>query len=956
MTLTKPRAPMLAAMVVFLVTIVPSVILIQRSEQQLNKNEQARITELANDHARTLERSIERALSASYALAALVHQGKGVVAELDEVAAQLLPYYPGAAALGVAPGGVVRQISPLAGNEGALGHDMLNEPARAMESRIARDTGRLTLSGPFALVQGGFGAVGRLPVYLHADNGESPFWGFATVLLRFPDAIAPAGLGKLTERGADFELWRIDPQSGKKQSIAASTVHPLIAPVHRNIEVPNGLWTLSVASRAGTHDPARLLLKGSLALLLSVLMGTIARLVLELREHQQGLEALVAERSSEIIATQRQLQSTLDAIPDLLFEVGLDGLIHGCHAHSDQRLISPPDEVLGKTVYACLPNQVSSIVMSALHEADQLGSSHGRQVELRAPGKRRWFELSVARKAVDGSKEARFIVLARDITERKVQEERMRRLLAEQDSIFRNALVGIIHIRHRRIVACNRRVDQILGYPASELIGASFIQLHESPEAHAAFGERAYAALAKGHNFTEELLLRRKDGSLFWSALTGCAIDSAQPHEGSIWVLADISERMRAEESHRRLNQELEQRVTQRTEELLVAKEEAERANLAKSEFLSRMSHELRTPLNAILGFSQLLEADRRAPLNADQAENLGEIMRAGEHLLDLINEVLDLARIESGRFDLAAEAVDVAGLIQECLGLLRPLADQHRVLLETSAPEGLTIRTDRLRLRQLLLNLASNAIKYNREGGSVTIAVQISHESCHIAVSDTGIGIDAEFMPRIFTPFERHQSVADKIEGTGIGLALCRRIVDAMAGHIAVESQPGVGSVFTVTLPYTDTLPAKHTDTVETVPTPLARPYAPLPASRTVLYIEDNPTNLRLVQRILAALPHVHLIDAPSAEVGINLARAHLPELILMDIGLPGMNGVTALHTLRDDPATRAIPVIAVSANAMPADVAHAHAAGFNDYLTKPLDVNRFRELINDYLKDGLP
>lgn len=950
MKLAFVRTPMAAAVVAFLLATVPALIWIERSERQVRLEERAYAAELAGDRAHALARSIDRVLSATYAMAALVQQGNGEVPDFDATAARLLPLYPGASAVALAPAGVVRRIVPLAGNEGAIGHDMLNDPARAVEARAARDTGRLTLSGPFPLVQGGIGGVGRLPVYLQAGSGKHSFWGFVTILLRFPEALQSASLGLLAERGMAYELWRIDPETGLKQVIAASAGGPLIDPVQRTVDVPNGQWTLSVAS-IKDDDPGRLPLKLGLGLVFSLLVGAIARLLFELSLRRQGLEVQVAERSHEIVAAQRQLQSTLDAIPDLLFELDLDGRCHDYHSHTADLNAILADGVIGRTVDELLPRGAARVVGAALREADETGRSHSRQLHIRMP-ERRWFELSVARKPVGPNQPAHFILLAHDITDRKVQEEHTRWLLKEKETIFRNALVGIMHIRHRRVVACNRRVEQLLGYPSNELTGATFEHLHESPEAFGAFGERAYAALSEGRNYTEELILRRKDGSLFWSALTGCVIDPAHPHAGSIWVLADISERKRAEDNHRRLHQELEERVAQRTEQLLVAKEEAERANLAKSEFLSRMSHELRTPLNAILGFSQLLEADECAPLNADQEESLGEIIRAGQHLLELINEVLDLARIESGRLELASEPVDVGILVQECLSLVRPLAGRHDVGIEIAVASASTVRTDRLRLRQLLLNLISNAIKYNRRGGRVDIEARVEGQTLHLAIRDTGIGIEPEFLPRIFVPFERHQSIAEKVEGTGIGLALCKRIVEAMEGHIEVNSTPGSGTVFRVTLPCR---PEEFPTEPVAAPTPCAAAPspAPLPAAHTVLYVEDNPTNLRLVQRILEPLPGLRLIGAPNAEIGQELALSCQPDLILMDIGLPGIDGVEALKRLRSRRATADIPVIAVSANAMPGEVARAHAAGFDDYLTKPLDVVRFRTMIDALLKE---
>jgi CheY-like chemotaxis protein/anti-sigma regulatory factor (Ser/Thr protein kinase) len=280
-------------------------------------------------------------------------------------------------------------------------------------------------------------------------------------------------------------------------------------------------------------------------------------------------------------------------------------------------------------------------------------------------------------------------------------------------------------------------------------------------------------------------------------------------------------------------------------------------------------------------------------------------------------------------------------------------LADRNDVGIEVVVANTGMVRTDRLRLRQLLLNLISNAIKYNRRGGRVDIAAHVDEQTLHLAISDTGVGIEPAFIPRVFLPFERHQSIAEKVEGTGIGLALCKRIVEAMEGQIDVSSTLGVGTIFRVTLPFQPEAPAPEPVAAQcTAPAPPTR----LAAAHTILYVEDNPTNLRLVQRIIELMPGLRLIDAPNAEIGLELAWSCQPDLILMDIGLPGIDGVEALKRLRSKRATADIPVIAVSANAMPGEVDRARAAGFDDYLTKPLDLARFRAVIDALLKEGPP
>ncbi|MCK9394703.1 MAG: ATP-binding protein [Methylobacter sp.] len=416
----------------------------------------------------------------------------------------------------------------------------------------------------------------------------------------------------------------------------------------------------------------------------------------------------------------------------------------------------------------------------------------------------------------------------------------------------------------------------------------------------------------------------------------------------SVGTVQDVTELKCAELALKCLNDELEQRVQQRTELLLKAKEEADRANSAKSEFLSRMSHELRTPMNAIMGFAQLLETDRETPLTPDQADNINEILHAGQHLLELINEVLDLARIETGRVELSLEPVEVPSLIGECTALLQPLTVGRQIELKLDVDGIGTVQADRLRLRQILLNLLSNAVKYNRDKGSVLISCQSAAEDrVRIAVRDSGRGIPADALLRLFKPFERIESAYDGIEGSGIGLALSKRLVEAMGGSIGVESVAGAGSTFWIELPAAEAevYPPAGSATVGGMQNSYVK-------AHTVLYIEDNPANLRLVRKVISTHTSLLLLDAHTAEQGLGVAAAHHPDLILLDINLPGMNGFEALRRLQEDPVTCDIPVIAISANAMERDIKKGLAAGFTDYLTKPLDIPKFLALLDTILK----
>lgn len=383
---------------------------------------------------------------------------------------------------------------------------------------------------------------------------------------------------------------------------------------------------------------------------------------------------------------------------------------------------------------------------------------------------------------------------------------------------------------------------------------------------------------------------------------------------------------------------------------LMAARDEAERANRAKSEFLSRMSHELRTPLNAILGFGQLMQADAAEPLGAQQRQRLHQLLQGGQHLLSLINEVLDLAQIETGSLALTAGAVDADAVADACLGLVAPVAAQRDVRLRPREGSAGTVHADAMRLRQVLLNLLANAIKYNHRGGEVQLRAQAVAQAgapwMRIEVHDTGPGLDEAQQARLFQPFERLGADRDAVEGTGIGLALSRSLVEAMGGRIGVRSTPGQGSCFWIELPC-----CRASQRVEPPPPQPTRPSHAAAVRRRVLYVEDNAVNQMVMQGMLSQRPEIELVLAASADEGLALAQQMQPELVLMDIQLPGASGYEVLRALRERPALRAVPVLAVSANALPADLERAREAGFDDYLTKPVDLQALLAALDRWL-----
>ncbi|MEX2271446.1 MAG: response regulator [Vicinamibacterales bacterium] len=484
----------------------------------------------------------------------------------------------------------------------------------------------------------------------------------------------------------------------------------------------------------------------------------------------------------------------------------------------------------------------------------------------------------------------------------------------------------------------NAAAEKVFGWSRDEVIGRPMRDIMIPPEYRAAHDAGLAHLLRTGEgpilNARVELTALRRDGEMVPIELTVWPIQTGDTPIFNAFI-RDITEQKRAAAA-----------VQQ-------AMAEAERANRAKSGFLSRMSHDLRTPLNAILGFAQLLEMDAAT---SEHREGVRHILKAGSHLLELINEVLDIARIESGHLSLSPEPVGLGDVVQHVVDLVRPLAAEREISfdVDTRALEGRTVFADRQRLNQVLLNLVANAVKYNRDKGRISIACEdVAERHVRIKVSDTGAGIPAEKLNLLFQPFERLGAEETRVEGTGLGLTLAKALTEAMGGTLGVQSEIDHGSTFWVELALAD--PGAEEVAFKAV----SRPDAPGKDSGvagTVLYIEDNASNRRLMERLLARRPGVRLVGMAQGQAGLDFVRGNRPDLILLDLHLPDMHGEEVLRRLWEDPRTRAIPVAVLSADATPSQAKRLRAAGAVAYLTKPIDVSEVLQLLDDNLRKASP
>jgi PAS domain S-box-containing protein len=651
--------------------------------------------------------------------------------------------------------------------------------------------------------------------------------------------------------------------------------------------------------------------------------------------------AVLARREREIQEAKAFLENLIAASPSIIFRLEPrddDFTVTYVSANIDRLLGYGAVDVVGKPRFwkDLIHPEDHDVLMLALRSA--LSNTVAPiEHEFRGRGKDgqyRSFVSTIRREQHEQGGPAAILFHALDITARRRAEDNTRRAESFLNSILENvpSTIFVKDARELRFVRVNHAIEHLVGRPRSEMLGKTVYDLFSADEADC-FTATDREAL-EGQTLIdtpEETLCTATRGVRLVHTRKVPIFDEHGAPEYLLGISEDVTERKASEQA------------------LAAAKSEADRANRAKSDFLSRMSHDLRTPLNAILGFAQLLEIDT---LTAEQHESIRHILKGGGHLLDLINEVLDLARIESGHLSLSPEPVAICEIVQDVVELVWPLAARRGVTLQDEASQTCGTRhllADRSRINQILLNLLSNAVKYNREGGHVRVTCDdVPGNRVRIKVTDTGAGISPDKLQLLFEPFERLGAEQTTIEGTGLGLALSKALAEAMGGTLGVETEVDRGSTFWVELALAEA-PGETASAVR------RRPDASRPDSSvtgTVLYIEDNVSNQRLMERVCAQRPGVRLVGAANGQTGLDLARAEAPDLILLDLHLPDINGDEVLRRLWEDLRTRTIPVAVLSADANPAQARRLLAAGASAYLTKPLNISQVLKLLDDMLK----
>ena len=648
---------------------------------------------------------------------------------------------------------------------------------------------------------------------------------------------------------------------------------------------------------------------------------------LEMRVEERTRELKRAQKS--LATRERHFRRLIENVTDIITIVDADGIVSYTSPAAEMLFGKPLEEIVGRDIREFVVNEdLKGVDLPTLQKL--YGTT--TPVEYRVYDRNHKIQVleSFIQQFDDEQSERRYILCSRNITQRKKAEDENRKLSMV---VAQNPSSVVITDVQGHIEYVNPYFEQATGYSFDEVIGKNPRVLNAGKTPKHIF-EELWATILAGQVWQGEFINRKKNGELYDES-----------------VLVSPIKNERGEITH---FVALKENVT----ELKKARQQAEEANRAKSEFLSRMSHELRTPLNAINGFSQLMLASRKNPLTDKHRAMVTQIDQAGKHLLELINEVLDLARIEAGKLSLSLETVDPCHIVADCLPLLHGLADTHQVTLHSRCCEKTfpMVRADYTRAKQVLVNLLSNGIKYNRVGGQVTVDVVVDEPPGFLCfkVEDNGQGIAEDKQKELFVPFARLSNDSDSIEGTGIGMTITRQLVEAMGGIIDFTSRYGEGSTFWFTLPLAKPS-AVHGRGGAAEPLAMGETVCPSGNCATVLYIEDNPGNIGLMASFFEEWSSATLLTCSEAEQGLEMAETQQPDVILMDLNLPGIDGFEAMRRLRSQAATASIPVIAISADAMKETMRKVGQFGFDGFVAKPVDFEQLKFLLEEATQRSL-
>ena len=973
-TLSRTR-PVLMGSLTFLASAIASVWLIAYLASIQLDRKRSEVSDQAGIYAADIQQRIERALSATYALGALVRQGRGDVPAFEAIASEMLPFYPGVASLQLAPGGVVKHVVPIEANKSIIGHDLFQDAGRNTEAIKARDTGLLTLAGPYELLQGGFGAIGRLPIYLDDADGKPVFWGFTSALLKFPEVLAGVGLDQLRARGYAYELFRIHPDTRISQTVIASDTALLDHPIQHAITLPNGQWILSVAPIAGWQDYREWITRFGLGLLFSGLLGSLVasrtrslsrlRLTEQILRERQVIEAELQRRTFLLESAQREarigyfvteLQTgrwtgspMLDQIMgiDDRYPRNVETWAELVHADDRQQALREFDQAIRRQENLHHRYRIVRPMDGAVCWVDAWGSlerENGQPVRLIGTVKD-ITETTLARLELERH---------RDQLEQRV-EERTQALSAKTQELERaterlqlameGTRLGIWewHLPSRDL-SWSVATGDILGYERGKLENSldGWLSLLPNEEREQVLADKLSAL--EDSDFCElDYRLRASDGSYRWVHDRGRVTRRGplgQP-ERVVGTIQDITPRKQAEldlqESelrYRVLAASLEDKVAERTAQLAAA-------SAAKTQFLAHMSHEIRTPMNAVLGLAQLLAQEPLSPGQAAMVRHIGE---AGDSLLRIINDILDLSKIEADQIVIEHQPFTLAPLLERIDNLFRHAAASKGLAWAVTAPPDCpALLGDAHRIEQILINLVGNALKFTAAGSvrltTTVLAADDRQARLRVEVRDSGIGMSEATLNRLFQPFSQGDaSITRRFGGTGLGLTISKRLVELMGGELRVSSQEGQGSTFAFEIPF-----QRAEATPGPAPTgPKTTQLVTLSLSGLrVLAVDDNRINLLIAEKALKN-QGARVTTAADGQQALDALKAS-PEdfdVVLMDIQMPVMDGLTATREIRRDPDLAALPVVGLSAGVLPEEREAALTAGMQDFLTKPINL----------------